>query len=158
MIKFRSQIPYIEKGTTAMQAHCTVVLDKLNGLEYEVHVKRALYLSTNYPTRFAIKSPKHLLKELHIMARLVDKHPVPYQEKLTLEDVKDLDLTLDDLEEKDGTSGIYFLLRVTKPDKKTGYISMGFKPICDVLKTVDVKKELPSQITFTKIGGSWNMK
>ncbi len=140
-----------------MQAHCTLVLDKQLGLEYEVHVKRALYLSTNYPYRFVIKSLKHLQKELDIMARLAAKHPVEYQEKLTLEEVKDLDLTLTSMEEKEGTSGTYFLLRVKCPDGKTGYISMGFAPICAALKTVDVKKELPAEIKFIKKGASWIM-
>ncbi len=92
------------------------------------------------------------------MARLADKHPVEFQEKLTLETVKGENLSLVSMEEKEGTSGIYYLLRVKRPNGKTGYISMGFAPICEALKTVDPKKELPADITFDKVGASWIMK
>ncbi len=134
------------------------VLDKQMGMVIPIHAKRALYLATNYPTRFTIQNLKHLRKELAEMARLADKHPVEFQQKLTLEDVKDLDLTLVSLEEREGTTGTYFLMRVRKPDKSSGYINMGFQAICDALRGVDVKKELPSEITFTKVSGGWIMK
>ncbi len=133
------------------------VLDKQMGLVIPVNAKRALYLSTAYSSRFKIIHPNQLKKELDNMARLADKHPVEFQEKLTLEDVKDLDLQLVSLEEKDGTSGTYFLMRVRCPDKRTGYINMGFQAICDALRSVDPKKELPAEIKFTKRAGGWIM-
>ncbi len=133
------------------------VLDKQMGLVIPVNAKRALYLSTSYPSRFQIQNYKQLKKELAEMARLAARHPVEFQEKLTLEDVKDQDLTLVSMEEKEGTSGTYFLMRVKCKDGKTGYINMGFQAICDALRTVDVKKELPAEITFVKKAGGWIM-
>ncbi len=133
------------------------VLDKQMGLVIPMNAKRALFLSTAYRTRFSIQSTKQLQKELDNMARLADKYPVEFQEKLTLEEVKDEELTLVSMEEKEGTSGTYYLLRVRRANKKTGYISMGFTPICEALHKVDPKKDLPAEIKFTKKGASWIM-
>lgn len=131
------------------------VLDRQQNKVIAMHPKRALYLASAYHTRFRIQDIKQLRKELAEMARLAQKYPVKYQQKLTLEDVRDEDLKLVDLEQKEGTSGVYYLLRVERPDKTTGYISMGFAPICDVLGQVDKKKDLPAEIKFTKSGSSW---
>lgn len=133
------------------------VLDKQQDKVYGMHPKRALYLATAYPTRFRIQDLHQLRKELAEMARLTDKHPVKYQQKITLEDIKGEDVKLVGLEEKEGTSGNYFIMRIERKDGTTGYISMGFTPICDALKQVDPKKELPADIRFEKTGSSWNM-
>lgn len=131
------------------------VLDKQQGKVIDMHPKRALYLASAYHTRFRIQDVHELRKELNNMARLAEKYPVKYQQKLTLEDVKDEELLLTSLEQKEGTSGIYYLLRVERKDKSTGYISMGFAPICEALAQVNPKKDLPAEIKFTKSGASW---
>lgn len=133
------------------------VLDKQQNKVYPMHPKRALYVATAYPTRFRIQNINQLRKELDEMARLAEKHPVKYQQKLTLEDIKGEDVKLVGLEEKEGTSGSYFLMRIERKDGSTGYVSMGFTPICDALKQVDPKKELPADIRFEKSGSSWIM-
>lgn len=134
------------------------VNDKQMGMVIPMNAKRALYLATAFPQRFSIVSAKQLRKELNDMARLAQKYPVKYQEKLTLEQVRDEELKLVSIEEKEGTSGTYFLLRVERPNHTTGYISMGFAPICDALRQVDPKKDLPGEVLFTKTGSSWIMK
>lgn len=133
------------------------VMDKQQDKVVDMHPKRALFLATAYHTRFRILDIPNLRKELDEMARLAQKYPVKFQTKLTLEDVKDEELKLISLEEKEGTSGIYYLLRVERSDKSTGYISMGFTPICEALKQVDPKKDLPAEIKFSKSGSSWVM-
>ncbi len=131
------------------------VLDKLQNKVIPMHPKRALYLACAYHTRFRLQSIPQLRKELDEMARLAQKYPVKYQQKLTLEDVRGEELKLVGLEAKEGTSGTYYLMRIERSDKSTGYISMGFAPICEALSQVDPKKDLPAEIKFDKSGSSW---
>jgi hypothetical protein len=48
-------------------------------------------------------------------------------------------------------------MKVKRHDGKTGYISMGFAAICDVLRKVDPKKDLPAEVKFVRSGSSWTM-
>ncbi len=133
------------------------VLDKQQNIVYPVNAKRALYLASNYHSRFRIQNPYQLRKELAAMARLAVKSPVLYQTKLTLETVKDEELICVSIEEKEGTSATYLLLRIKRPNNETGYINMGFEPIVQALKKLDWKKDLPGELKFTKSGSSWIM-
>lgn len=137
--------------------HVVLVKDLQIGKIIPVNAHRANYLQSLYPTRFVVLNHKHLEKELYEMARLADKSPVLYQKKLTLEEVKDEELSCVSIEEKEGTSGVYLLLRIKRKNGETGYISMGFAPIVDALQKLDYKKDLPGELKFTKSGTSWIM-
>lgn len=134
------------------------IYDNLQDKILRVHPNRAKNWIEHYSNRFSAVSHSEYLKGVSDMARLAAKSPILFQKKLTLEEVKDEEMICVGLEEKEGTSGTYFLLRVKRANGETGYISMGFTPICDALRKLDPKKDLPGEIRFTKSGGSWLME
>ncbi|MEW5992938.1 MAG: hypothetical protein AB1744_00895 [Candidatus Zixiibacteriota bacterium] len=119
-----------------------------------MHPRRALHLVHFYPTRFKYSHNPFTPERTNDMTRITDKAPLLYQRRYSLPELEGQDITVMEIEQREGDFGIYMVLRFKK-GKDTGYCTTGSEAIVNALLQIDPQQDLPADLRFVHQGHRW---